>query len=93
MEFWLSVCDDRLEAATFTTDGCINSMLCGSTAAHLVTGMTVSELEEFSEDQILELLPQLPESDRHCARLAVLVLTAAIAQTKGTPITLQEIDP
>jgi len=36
MEFWLKIDNNQIVTATFTTDGCENSIICGSSAGYMV---------------------------------------------------------
>jgi nitrogen fixation NifU-like protein len=47
---------DRVEAVTFTGDGCAISQAAASLLSEEVRGMTVEELYELDRDDILELL-------------------------------------
>jgi len=79
MEFWLSIENDRVARATFTTDGCGHSLLSGMFAARLAEGKLVSEAAEISQDDILKAVGGLPEESRHCALLAANTLNAALS--------------
>lgn len=78
MEVFLKVSGERIEEATFLTDGCGSSVLCGYLAARLSEGRTMDEAIEIGGDTILMHLPTLPPSETHCATLAAEALHAAI---------------
>ena len=54
MQIFLKLEKDRVKAATFLTDGCGSSAVCGSLAAELSLGKTPDELADFSGEKILE---------------------------------------
>ena len=70
MEIFLRFEADKVKEASFQTDGCGSSLICGSFAAEMSLGKTLEELVDITGDQILEVLGGLPEEDRHCAFLA-----------------------
>jgi len=78
MEIFLRFEDDHVKEATFRTDGCGSSLVCGSFAAELALGKKPDELAEISGETILEALGGLPEEDRHCALLAAETLQEAL---------------
>jgi nitrogen fixation protein NifU and related proteins len=78
MQIFLKLEKDRVKAATFLTDGCGSSAVCGSLAAELSLGKTLDELADFSGEKILNVLRVFPEEDKHCAFLAAETVQAAI---------------
>lgn len=80
MEVFLKVNGERIEEAAFLTDGCDSSVLCGYLATRLAEGKTLDEAVEIAGDTILMHLPNLPQSETHCAVLAAETLHAAIHQ-------------
>jgi len=78
MEIFLKFEKDKVKEASFRTDGCGSSVICGSYAAELALGKTPDEVVEVSGETILETLGGLPEEDRHCAFLAADTLQEAL---------------
>jgi len=78
MEIFLRFEKDRVKAATFLTDGCGSSTVCGSFAAELAHGRNPDEIAEITGEMILGVLQGLPEEDRHCAFLAAETLQEAL---------------
>jgi len=78
MQIFLKFQGDRVTEASFQTDGCGSSTVCGSFAAELALGKTPEELTEITGDIILDILGGLPEEDRHCAFLAAGTLQEAL---------------
>ena len=67
-----------MKQATFQTDGCGSSTVCGSFAAELAMGKTPDELTDITGETILEILGGLPKEDRHCAFLAADALQESL---------------
>ncbi len=78
MEIWLELGGSRIKRAGFLTDGCGSSIMCGSAAAWVAQGMSVREARGITQERILEELGGLPEVERHCALLAIIVLNEAL---------------
>jgi nitrogen fixation NifU-like protein len=79
MEIYLKFGNNRIRHASYFTDGCASSGLCGSFAAELAIGKDPDELIEITGGSVLEAIGRLPEEDRHCADLAAETLQAAVA--------------
>jgi nitrogen fixation NifU-like protein len=78
MEVYLRVSRDRISEATFFTDGCGFSILCGYAATKLAENRTLDEAAEIEADTILSVLKTLPQEETHCADLAAETLRAAV---------------
>ncbi|MBN1106514.1 MAG: iron-sulfur cluster assembly scaffold protein [Deltaproteobacteria bacterium] len=78
MEIFLRLDQDRVKEATFQTDGCGASTVCGSFAAEFALGKGAEELAEITGEGILDFLGGLPPEDRHCAFLAADTLHEAM---------------
>jgi nitrogen fixation NifU-like protein len=78
MEIFLRFEKERVKEATFQTDGCGSSTVCGSFAAELAHGRNPDEIAEITGEMILGVLGGLPEEDRHCAFLAAETLQEAL---------------
>jgi nitrogen fixation NifU-like protein len=78
MEIFLRFEKERVKEATFQTDGCGSSIVCGSFAAELAHGKSPDEIAEITGEMILEFLGGLPKEDRHCAFLAAETLQNAL---------------
>jgi nitrogen fixation NifU-like protein len=79
MEIFLRFEDDNVAEATFRTDGCGPSTVCGSFAAELALGKGPDQVVEITGETILEILGGLPQEDQHCAFLAAETLQEALA--------------
>ena len=80
VEFYLVIEKDRIERVCYYTDGCQHTRRCGHAVAQHVQGKTMREAITLSAGQILAELPDLPQSNQHCAILAVSSLYRTIGQ-------------
>ncbi|MFW6323456.1 MAG: iron-sulfur cluster assembly scaffold protein [Desulfovibrionales bacterium] len=78
MEIFLRFDQDRVTEATYMTDGCGTSSICGSFAAELALGKDPDSIAGITGNTILEILGGLPEEDSHCAFLAAAALQEAV---------------
>lgn len=78
MQLYLRFENNRVKEATYQTDGCGTSNVCGSFAAELALGKDKDELSAVGGETILNLLGNLREEDQHCAYLAAETLQAAL---------------
>ncbi|MBW1701225.1 MAG: iron-sulfur cluster assembly scaffold protein [Deltaproteobacteria bacterium] len=78
MQIFLKFENDKVQEASFLTDGCGASAVCGSFAAELALGKSPDELVEITGDAILKILGGLPKEDEHCAFLAGETLQEAL---------------
>lgn len=88
VEIFLTVADARIQAASFETNGCVNTIACANTVVTLAEGRTIADTWEITAEQVIEYLETLPASERHCAEMAVVALRLALAslgETKKAP--------
>lgn len=78
MEIFLDFQEDRVKKATYMTDGCASSNMCGSLAAAMAMGKNPDELIEITGKAVLKKIGGLPEKDTHCAFLAAETLQEAL---------------
>jgi len=78
MKIFLKFEDDHVKEASFETDGCGSSTICGSFAAEMAIGKTPDELPDVTQNAILEKLGGLPEEETHCALLAANTIQDAL---------------
>ena len=78
MEIFLKFENDRVKEASFQTDGCGSSTVCGSFAAEMAIGKDPDELLDITPEAIKEKLGRLPKEDEHCAALASETLYEAL---------------
>ncbi len=77
MEIFLKFGSGRVVKASFQTDGCGATVVCGSYAAEMAIGKTPDDLFEITGETILTDLGGFPPDHRHCAFLAAEALQAA----------------
>jgi len=78
MEIFLKFEQCRVKDASFHTDGCASSTVCGSLAAELAIGKDPDQLVEITGETILKILGRFPKEDEHCAFLAAETLQEAL---------------
>jgi nitrogen fixation NifU-like protein len=78
MQIFLKFEKGRVKEASFLTEGCGSSMVCGSLAAELALNKTPEELTDITGEQILSILGVFPEEDQHCAFLASSTVQEAL---------------
>lgn len=78
MEIYLRVDGEQITDATFFTEGCQFSVLCGAVAALMARGKTIDEAVQIGGDTILGFLKDIPMEESHCAHLAAEALQVAI---------------
>ncbi len=78
MEIYLRLNGEKIEEASFMTDGCGPTVACGSMLTTMVQGMSLKEAERIRPEQLIDALDGLPEESVHCAELAVTTLRKAI---------------
>lgn len=88
IQIYLKFDDDRVSRASFITDGCGPSGICGSFAVETALGKKPEELTDITGETIIELAGGLPGEDRHCAFLAASALQAALDDYMG-----KQVDP
>ena len=77
IEIFMKFKNGIVEEASFVTDGCGSSMVCGSFAAEMSMEKDHEQLFEITGEAILDKLGKFPEEDRHCAFLAAETLHKA----------------
>ena len=70
IQIFLKFENGKVKEASFLTDGCGSSAVCGSFAAEMAIGKNPDELVEVTGELILNILGGFPKKDEHCAFLA-----------------------
>ena len=78
MEIFLKFENDMVKEASFKTDGCGSSVVCGSFAAELAHSRNPEEITDVTGELILSVIGGMPENERHCAFLASEALQQAL---------------
>jgi nitrogen fixation NifU-like protein len=84
VEFFIRTAGDRITAAAFDTDGCMDTHACANAVAHLVEGKTLAQAWKITPEVIETYLETLAEDHRHCAELAVGALYLALSNARET---------
>lgn len=80
IEIYLQIENNRVTAASYCTDGCGSSNICGSFAAELAIGKELDAVADIDGGAVLDAVGRLPEYDRHCADLAAAALQEALSR-------------
>ena len=83
IEMWLAVKDDAISNIGFMTDGCGATITCASYVTRTAKGKTFEEALRMKPEDVVEYFEGLPDEHKHCAKLAVMTLAAAIEKHKN----------
>lgn len=78
IEMFLTFENGRVKKATYTTDGCGASTVCGSFTAEMARDKTPDEVATITGEKVLATIGTFPKEDQHCAFLAVETLQTAL---------------
>jgi nitrogen fixation NifU-like protein len=78
MEIFLKFENNCVKDASYLTDGCGSSTVCGSFAAEMALQKNPDELTDITGEAILKKIGTFPEADEHCAYLAAETLQKAL---------------
>ncbi len=78
IQVFLKFENGKVSHASFQTDGCGASTVCGSFAAELAIGKNPDEILDITGESILKKTDRFPEEDKHCAFLSVNALQDAM---------------
>ncbi len=80
MEICLKFEEYRVKEASYRTDGCGSSAICGSFTAEMTIGKTPDELSDITGEVVLTEIGKFPKEDEHCAFLAAETLQTAVSK-------------
>jgi nitrogen fixation protein NifU and related proteins len=80
IEIYLKIENNQIKVASYVTDGCGTSNICGSFAAELAIGKDLEAVTDINGETVLNAIGRLPDDDRHCADLAAAALQEALSQ-------------
>ena len=78
MEIFLKIKNDCVIEASYMTDGCGASTVCGSFAAEIAHGKTPDKLIDITGETILKKIGRFPKENEHCAFLAAETIQEAL---------------
>ncbi len=79
MEIFLKFENNRVKDASYFTDGCASSSICGSFAVELAIEKNPDELTEITGEAVINMIGRLPKQDMHCAFLAAETIQEALS--------------
>jgi len=78
VEMSLTIKDGRIRDIKFMTDGCGATIACASYATRTVKGKSIEEALRIKPEDVDKYFEGLPEESKHCAKLSVDTLVAAL---------------
>jgi nitrogen fixation NifU-like protein len=85
IEMSLTVRDERVHDIKFATDGCGATVACASYVTRTAQGKSIEEALRMEPDDVDRYFEGLPEEHKHCAKLAVITLRAAVEEYRSKP--------
>lgn len=83
VELFIRVRKNRIHSVSFLVDGCVNTIACSNTVAHLVEGKTINDAWDTRPKAVIDYLETLPPDHSHCAELVVGALYLALSSFQG----------
>jgi len=78
VEMYLILKDEKINDIKFMTDGCGAAVVCASYVAGAAKGKTIEEALRMKPEGVEHYFGGLPEESKHCAKLTVDTLRAAL---------------
>ncbi len=78
IEMWLVIEDGKISDIRFMTDGCGATITCASYVTGAAKGKSIEEALRIRPEDVDDYFEGLPDEHKHCVKLAVMTLTAAI---------------
>ena len=83
IEIYLVVRDEKISDIRFMTDGCGATITCASYVTRIAKGKALEDALRIKPGDVDKYFEGLPEKHKHCAKLAVITLIAAIEKYRG----------
>jgi len=83
IEMYLMIEDGRVIDVKFMTDGCGFTIACASYVTRTAKGKTIEEALKIRPEDVDRYFGGLPEDHKHCAKLSVMTLEAAIEKYRS----------
>lgn len=83
IEMYLSIKNGRISDIKFMTDGCGATISCTSYVTRTAKGKSIEEALLITPDDVDRYFGGLPDEHKHCAKLSVMTLKAALEQCVG----------
>ena len=83
VEMYLVIRDGSIRDIKFMTDGCGATITCASYVTRTARGKSIEEALRIKSEDVDKYFEGLPEEHKHCAKLAVITLTAAIEKYRS----------
>ncbi|MBL8048931.1 MAG: iron-sulfur cluster assembly scaffold protein [Chthonomonas sp.] len=81
MELWFQVSGENIERGAYKTYGCPTSIACGSLIAELLRGKPVATAHLWTEEDLKQLIGEIPEGKGDCPPRAIAALQSAFEKT------------
>jgi nitrogen fixation NifU-like protein len=93
IEMTLTVNKGKISDIKFTTDGCGATIACTSYVSRIAKGRSIEEAVQIKPDDVDDYFQGLPEESKHCAKLAIDTLKAAlnIYENKGQKVEFSSV--
>lgn len=83
IDMWLAIEDGKISNIGFLTDGCGATITCASCVTRMAKGKSLEEAHCMKPEDVIDYFEGLPDEHKHCAKLAVMTLKAAIETYQG----------
>lgn len=83
IEMSLSIDNERISDIKFMTDGCGATISCASYVTRTAKGKLIEEALQIKPEEVDEYFEGLPDDHKHCAKLSVMTLRAALEEYIG----------